>query len=55
VPFSLVREPKRLTFAVATSAVVDIVVAALLVLATRYHIVSVAALLRDVPNENISG
>jgi TonB family protein len=54
VPFSFGREPRRLTFAVATSAVVDVVVAALLVLATRYQpIAPVAALLREVPNDNI--
>jgi protein TonB len=37
VPFSFDREPKRLTFAVGTSAVVDTVVAMLFVLASRYH------------------
>ena len=37
VPFSFDREPKRLTVAVGTSAVVDVVVAMLFVLASRYH------------------
>jgi protein TonB len=37
LPFSFGREPKRLTFAVATSAAVDVALAVLFIIASRHH------------------
>ena len=55
VEFSFDREPKRLTFAVGTSVVVDFLVVTLLVLASRYQppASAVAALLPENLNKNI--
>jgi protein TonB len=56
VPFSFGREPKRLTFAVATSAVVDVAIAILFVLASRHHPAApAAALQREGPRKPIEG
>jgi protein TonB len=48
LPFSFGREPKRLTLAVAASAVADVAIAILFILASRHHPAGpIAALQRD--------
>jgi len=54
IRFSFDREPKRLSASIIASAVIDIVVVALLVVASRYRpAVTASALLPDEPNKNI--
>ncbi|SRR5258706_8933500 len=54
IRFSFEREPKRLTFAVVSSIVLDVLVVTLLVLASRYRpAVAAVALLPEEPNKNI--
>jgi protein TonB len=54
VRFSFEREPRRLTFSLVTSLVLDVFIATLFVLASRYRPpVAAAALLPDEPNKNI--
>jgi TonB family protein len=54
VKFSFEREPKRLTFSIVASIVLDILIAALFVLASRYKpAVAAVALLPDLPNKDI--
>jgi periplasmic protein TonB len=54
VKFSFEREPKRLTFSIVGSIVLDILIAALFVLASRYKpAVAAVALLPDLANKDI--
>ena len=54
IRFSFDREPKRLSASIIASAVIDIVVVALLVVASRYRpAVTASALLPEEPNKNI--
>src|SRR6185437_8724998 len=54
VEFSFDREPKRLSAAFIASAIIDVSVVILLVLASRYHPAAAAnALLPEEPNKNI--
>jgi len=54
IQFSFDREPKRLSASIIASAVIDIAVVALLVLASRYRpAVTASALLPEEPNKNI--
>src|SRR5258705_1892756 len=54
VKFSFEREPKRLTFSIVASIVLDILIAALFVLASRYKpAVAAVAVLPDLPNKDI--
>jgi len=54
IEFSFDREPKRLSLAFVASAVIDVTIVALLVLASRYHpAVAANALLPEDPNKNI--
>jgi len=54
VRFSFEREPKRLTFSIVGSIVLDILIAALFVLASRYKpAVAAVALLPDLANKDI--
>jgi protein TonB len=54
IDFSFDREPRRLSMAFVASAVLDVTVVILLVLASRYHpAVAASALLPDDPNKNI--
>jgi protein TonB len=54
VEFSFDREPRRLSVAFVASAIIDITVVVLLVLASRYHpAVAATALLPEDPNKNI--
>src|SRR5215475_2679770 len=54
VRFSFEREPKRLTASVGATIVLDILIVALFVLASRYKPAAApVALLPDVPNKNI--
>jgi periplasmic protein TonB len=54
VRFSFEREPKRLTFSVVASIILDILIAALFVLASRYKpAVAAVAVLPDLPNKDI--
>jgi protein TonB len=54
IEFSFDREPKRLSVAFVASAVIDVTIVFLLVLASRYHPPAVAsALLPEQPNKNI--
>src|SRR6185437_1692605 len=54
VEFSFDREPKRLSAAVIASAIIDVSIFVLLVLASRYHPAAAAnALLPEEPNKNI--
>jgi TonB family protein len=54
VKFSFEREPKRLTFSIVGSIVLDILIAALFVIASRYKpAVAAVAVLPDLPNKDI--
>jgi TonB family protein len=54
IKFSFEREPKRLTFSIATTVVLDILIVTLLVLASRWKpAVAAVALLPDAPNKEI--
>jgi len=54
VRFSFDREPKRLSASIIASAVLDVTIVVLLVLASRYHpAVAASAILPDQPNKNI--
>ena len=54
VRFSFEREPKRLSAAFVASALIDVTIVVLLVLASRYHPAATAsALLPEEPNKNI--
>jgi periplasmic protein TonB len=54
IKFSFEREPKRLTFSIGATIVLDILIAALFILASRYKpAVAAVALLPDAPNKDI--
>ena len=54
IDFSFDREPKRLSAAFVASAIIDVTIVILLVLASRYHpAVAASALLPEDPNKNI--
>ncbi len=54
IEFHFDREPKRLSVAVVASAVIDVTIVVLLVLASRYHpAATTSPLLPDEPNKNI--
>lgn len=54
IDFSFDREPRRLSAAFVASAVIDVTIVVLLVLASRYHpAVDASALLPEDPNKNI--
>jgi periplasmic protein TonB len=54
IKFSFEREPKRLTFSIVTSVILDILIVTLLVLASRYRPAAAAvAVLPDAPNKEI--